>query len=103
MPALEFSERVEQEILDYVETAQKAVLEGTKGVAEAVVEAVPNLPAFPLSDQVPAPSQMVDLGFDLAEKLLASQRKFSRELLETVEGVIWMRPARPAVAAAQSA
>lgn len=103
IPVLEMADRVEQEVLSAVETGQKAVLEGTRGVTEALTEAVPEIPEFPLSDQVPLPSEVVDVFFDFAEKLVVSQRKFTRELLETCEGVVWTRKAPAEVAPVKSA
>lgn len=64
-------ETILEEYLTAVTTSQQAVVEAVKTWNEAV-RAV----------KLPKPEEFVASGYDFAEKLLASQRKFSEDLLK---------------------
>jgi hypothetical protein len=55
----------------------------------SLADRFPSLPSISLpSTRLPRPEEAVASGFDLAEKLLASQRKFAEEVLEATKPLI---------------
>lgn len=94
MPVLEMSDRV-HDLLDAIENGQQTVLDGSRGVADSVAEA---LSEIPVPDPIPTPAEIVDATFDFAEKVLVSQQKFTRELFETGEGAVSRPQAAPKTA-----
>jgi len=72
----------QEQILEGVQASQKWILESVRAFTEAAQQA-----AQPASAQLPAPlpaedlNKMVDDAFDFTEKLLASQREFTHNLV----------------------
>jgi hypothetical protein len=77
--------RAEKQFLDAIRESQRAIVEAVGAWAKsaesvsAVYQPVPELP------DPPTPAQVVDNAFDFAEKLLAAQREFARNLLAAAE------------------
>ena len=70
--------------LSTVRQGQEIALDAIKTWVEAVQAYAPAIPSIPLPliDRLPKPHEVVDSGYQLAEKLLASQRKFTVEALK---------------------
>jgi hypothetical protein len=68
----------------WVETAQ-AVTPKLTGVYAPLTDKLPKLPSVtvPFADKLPSPHQAVDNAYGLAEELLANQRKFAEDVLDT--------------------
>lgn len=67
-----------------ISTTQAAVVDGVRTMTSTMASAMPampKLPAVPGLDKLPTPAIALGMGFDLAERLLASQREFSERLL----------------------
>jgi hypothetical protein len=88
----ELMQTSQEQFLDTVRQSQKAVVDAVGAWAKAV-EGAPT-PTSARNGDVPRPQDVVDNVFDFAEKLLAAQRKFTRNLLDA---------ASPAVEKAQAA
>jgi hypothetical protein len=75
-------------IRTWVETV-KALTPKLHSVYAPFADRFPSLPSITLSStRLPRPEEVVASGFDLAEKLLASQRKFAEEVLEATKPLI---------------
>jgi hypothetical protein len=70
-----------QQMLDMVEQSQKAILDAVRQWAEAGAKIMPELPSTPLTDLLPKPDQVMAGQFEVAEQLIAAQRRFAEDLL----------------------
>jgi len=70
--------------LSTVRESQEIALGAIKTFVDTVQSFTPAIPSFPmpLIDRLPKPHQVIDSGYQFAEKLLASQRKFTVEALK---------------------
>jgi hypothetical protein len=74
---------VVQEIESTIRKSEQAVLEAIKTWAQTVQGVLPEGPVrVPFADRLPTPKQVVSGAYDVAEALLASQRKFAERALE---------------------
>jgi hypothetical protein len=100
MPITEITKTVEQQVLDALNVAQEAVVDGLKTLAEAVDPLLPDVPR-PFAEEA---SQLVDGAFTFAEKLLHNSHEFVGRLLEATDTSSAPAPApKPAPAAATKA
>jgi hypothetical protein len=74
---------LQDEFLKTIRFGQETVIEGIRTCVETVQSVTPKLPPVhvPLADKLPRPEEVVASAYDLAEKLLASQRKFAEDVL----------------------
>jgi len=74
----------EEEFLTVIHKSQEAVIAVVRHLAETVRTAGPKLPqvSVPFADKLPGPQGAVASAHDFAEHLLASQRKFTEDLLK---------------------
>jgi hypothetical protein len=75
---------LQAEILKTVRKSQTAVLEAIEAWTSKVQSLTPEMPAFtmPFGDKLPKPQELVASAYDLAERLLADQRKFAEDVLK---------------------
>ena len=73
----------QEEFLAITRKSQEAVIAVIRTLAEPVGTITPKLPSvsLPFADKLPGPGDAVDKTYDFAEQLLASQRKFTEDLL----------------------
>ena len=73
----------QEEFLAVIRKSQEAVIAVIRTLAEPVGTITPKLPSvsLPFADKLPGPGDAVDKTYDFAEQLLASQRKFTEDLL----------------------
>jgi hypothetical protein len=76
--------QVQEEILSTVRKSQAAVVEAISTWAGAVQSITPSLPelSLPFADKLPRPADVVAGAYDFAEQLLASQRKFTEDVVK---------------------
>jgi hypothetical protein len=94
----------QDEFLNLVSKSQTAVVDAIQTWASAVQAITPDLPGvnLPYAEKLPRPDEFVASGYDFAEQLLASQRKFTEDVLQAT---MWAlptgedTPAKPAAAA----
>ena len=74
----------QEEFLAVIRKSQEAVIAVVTNLAETVRTASPKLPSVnvPFADKLPGPEGAVTSAHDFAEHLLASQRKFTEDLLK---------------------
>ena len=81
---------VQDEILKTVRKSQEAVIDAISAWAGTVQSITPRLPAVkvPFAGQLPKPNEVVASAYDIAEQLLASQRKFAEDLLKATASAL---------------
>jgi hypothetical protein len=85
MPTItESTTAAQEQILEGVVQSQQAVLEATRNWIKSTEGYAPAAPVVELPADTPEPREVVKNAYDFAEKLLASQRKFSEELISTI-------------------
>jgi hypothetical protein len=85
MPNTGAINRVETQVLEGIRRTQDAVVKAVRSLAEAGK----NIPGLrPIGDRLPDPTKLVDHGFALADRVLASQRRFALSLIDAVEPVL---------------
>jgi hypothetical protein len=78
---------LQNQALDGIRQSQQAILEAARAWGEAAQGAstsLPSIPTPPALEGAPSPAQLVESSFEFVEKLLASQREFTQELLAAV-------------------
>jgi hypothetical protein len=75
---------VQDELLKVIRTSQETVVEAVKTWVETVKAVTPKVPTaqLPLAEKLPKPQDVVAGAYDLAEKLLSSQRQFAEDLVK---------------------
>ena len=75
---------LQNEILTTVRKSQESVIDAIKAWVETILSLTPKVPAvdLPFTDRLPKPQDVVAGGYDFAEKLLSSQRKFADEVVK---------------------
>ena len=81
---------LQNELLNTVRKSQETVIDALKTWAETVQSITPKIPAvdMPFADKLPKPAEVVASAYDLAEQLLASQRKFAEEVLKATTSLM---------------
>jgi hypothetical protein len=75
---------LQDQILSMVRKSQEIALDAIKTMVDTVHTITPKIPAvdLPFTDRLPKPHDVVASGYDFAEKLLTSQRKFADEVVK---------------------
>lgn len=89
----------QDQVLAAIKTTQAAILDGVRTWSSSVGNLMPQLPAVPGLDKLAKPAKGLEIGFDFAERLLATQREFAEQLL----GVTQATQATQATAAPKAA
>ena len=75
---------VQDQALEATKAVQEQVVEYVRKAVSAIDEALPSdRPTLPLPESVPAPAELVELGFGFADSILANQSSFAKQVLET--------------------
>jgi hypothetical protein len=75
---------LQDQFLSMVRKGQEIALEAIKTMVDSVQTITPKIPAvdLPFAERLPKPHDVVAGGYDFAEKLLTSQRKFADEVVK---------------------
>ena len=75
---------LQDQFLSIVSKSQEMALDAIKSMVDTVQTITPKIPAVdvPFADRLPKPQDDVADGYDFAEKLLSSQRKFADEVVK---------------------
>ncbi|HSR85441.1 MAG TPA: hypothetical protein VLM11_14805 [Streptosporangiaceae bacterium] len=78
------TQELKNEVLNTITMGQAAVVDAIETWASAVQSIKPDLPDvhLPFADKLPTPQALLASAYDVAEQLLASQRKFAEDLLK---------------------
>jgi hypothetical protein len=76
---------IQDQFLSVVTKGQEIALEAIKTMVDTIQSVTPKIPSvdIPFADQLPKPQEVVASGYEFAEKLLSSQRKFADEIVKT--------------------
>jgi hypothetical protein len=75
---------LQDQFLSMVRKGQEIALDAIKTMVDTVQTITPKIPAvdLPFAERLPKPHDVVAGGYDFAEKLLSSQRKFADEVVK---------------------
>ena len=77
-------QELQDQFLSIVRKSQEIALDAIKSMVDSVQTITPKIPSVdvPFADRLPKPQDVVASGYDFAEKLLSSQRKFADEVVK---------------------
>ena len=77
-------QELQDQFLSIVRKSQEIALDAIKSMVDTVQTITPKIPTVdvPFADRLPKPQDVVASGYDFAEKLLTSQRKFADEVVK---------------------
>ena len=77
-------QELQDQFLSIVRKGQEIALDAIKTMVDTVQTITPKIPAvdLPFAERLPKPHDVVAGGYDFAEKLLTSQRKFADEVVK---------------------
>lgn len=78
----------QEQVLESIEQTQKAALEGFKSWADAFEKMIPETPTAKVWNDWPSVEESIDNAYDFAGKMLASQRKFTKNVLQATRPVV---------------
>ena len=75
---------LQDQFLAIIRKSQEIALDALKTTVETVQNITPKIPTVdvPFADKLPKPQDVVASGYDFAQKLLTSQRKFADEVVK---------------------
>ena len=78
------TQELQDQFLSTVRKSQEIALETIKTMVDTIQNITPKVPSvdLPFADKLPKPQDVVASGYDFAEQLLASQRKFADEVVK---------------------
>ena len=81
---------LQDEFLNTIRKSQESVIDAIKTWVETVQSVTSKVPAVqvPGADKLPKPEDVVASAYDLAEQLLASQRKFAEDVLKATSALL---------------
>ena len=77
-------QELQDQFLAIVRKGQEIALDAIKSMVDTVATITPKIPTVdvPFADQLPKPQDIVASGYDFAEKLLRTQRKFADDVVK---------------------
>jgi len=81
---------LQDQFLSIVTKGQEITLDAIKTLVDTIQSVTPRIPSvdIPFADQLPKPQEVVASGYEFAEKLLTSQRKFANEVVKTTSQLL---------------
>jgi hypothetical protein len=78
------TQELQDQLLTMLRRSQEIALDAIKTTVETIQNITPKIPSvdLPFADRLPKPQDVVASGYDFAEQLLTSQRKFADEVLK---------------------
>ena len=78
------SKELQDQFLSTVRKSQEVALDAIKTMVDTIQNITPKVPSVnvPFADRLPKPEDVVASGYDFAEQLLTSQRKFADEVVK---------------------
>jgi len=74
-------------VLSLIGDAEDAVVSAVSSVSQLVGSVLPDLPALPLADTIPAPRELVTEGLTFAERVLKQQKSYATNLVKAFEPI----------------
>jgi hypothetical protein len=84
------TQELQDQFLSTVRKSQEIALEAIKTMVDTIQNITPKVPSvdLPFADKLPKPEELVADGYDFAEKLLVSQRKFADEVVKATAALL---------------
>ena len=84
------TQEMQDQFLSTVRRSQEMALDVIKTMVDTIQNITPKVPSVnvPFSDQLPKPEDLVASGYDFAEQLLTSQRKFADEFVKATAALL---------------
>jgi hypothetical protein len=84
--ASNITQDMQEQVLGTIRKSQELTLDALKTWVETVQSIIPSIPSIPsvslpFADQLPNAHEVVARGYDFAEQVLSTQRKFADEVL----------------------
>ncbi len=78
------TQEMQDQFLAIVRKSQEMALDAIKKMVDTAQAITPKIPSvdMPFADRMPKPQDVVASGYDFAEKLLTSQRKFANDVVK---------------------
>jgi hypothetical protein len=78
------TKELQDQLLSTVRKSQEMALDAIKTMVDTIQNITPKVPSVsvPFADRLPKPEDVVASGYDFAEQLLTSQRKFADEVVK---------------------
>ena len=78
------TKELQDQFLSSVRKSQEVALDAIKTMVDTIQNITPKVPSVnvPFADRLPKPEAVVASGYDFAEQLLTSQRKFADEVVK---------------------
>ena len=96
---------LQDEVLSTIRKSQTAVIEAIQTWTSKVQSITPALPELnmPFSEKIPTPHELIVSAYDFAEQLLASQRKFTEDVIKATAPMLPGKDETPARKTASAA
>ena len=98
---MDYATEAQERALGILRQSQEAVVEAVGSWAKAVESTVPDSPAMPVPEGAPTINELVQSSFDFADKVLATQRSFTEQLITAAAPAIKTAPVEEPKAAAK--
>jgi hypothetical protein len=84
------TQELQDQFLSTVRKSQEMALDAIKTMVDTIQNITPKIPSVnvPFSDKLPKPQDVVANGYDFAEQLLTSQRKFADEVVKATAALL---------------
>ena len=81
---------MQDQFLSTVRKSQEIALDTIKTMVDTIQNITPKVPSvnMPFADRLPKPEDVVASGYDFAEQLLTSQRKFADEVVKATAALL---------------
>jgi hypothetical protein len=78
------TKEMQEQFLSTIRKSQEVALDAIKTMVDTIHNIAPKVPAvsLPFADRLPKPEDVVANGYEFAEQLLSSQRKFADEVVK---------------------
>jgi hypothetical protein len=94
-------QELQDQFLATVRKGQEIALDAIRTMVDTIQTITPRIPSvdLPFSDRLPKPQDVVASGYDFAEQLLTSQRKFADEIVKAAAPLLPGKTDAPKAAA----
>ena len=84
MASTSTQQELQDQFLSIVSKSQEMALDAIKAMVDSIQTITPKIPAVdvPFAGKLPKPQDVVATGYDFAEKLLQTQRRFADEVVK---------------------
>ena len=83
-------QELQDQFLSLVRKSQEMALDAIKSIVDTAATITPKIPSVdvPFADRLPKPQDVVASGYDFAQQLLTSQRKFADEVVKATAALL---------------